>query len=313
MSATDANTHDQPVSERLSPTVRGLVRAMYRNAAQPEWTIERHRMGFEEATTPRPLAPGVEIERISTPGGAAEWVRPPGSDDRQTVLYLHGGGFIMGSINTTRAMATHLALATGRPLVILEYSLAPEVRFPTQPREACDTYAWLCDQVGAAQLVVMGDSAGGALAMSAILEARRRGLPMPAAAVLLSPLLDLRMQDPGLDHAAEHDPQLPRWLLSMMCSSYLGPDHDAENPLASPVLADLRDFPPILVHAAELEGLRGDSELLSVRARECGVRCDLEIWPGMIHVWHAFAPRLPEAAAAFEQIAGWLDMTVGIQ
>lgn len=132
---------------------------------------------------------------------------------------------------------------------------------------------------------------------------REQHHPLPAACVLLSPLLDLRMDNPALDTALADDPQLPRWLLGWMRESYLGGVTDRDDSLASPVLADLRGLPRTLVQTAELEALRPDAELFTARCAESMVDCSLQVWPGMIHVWLNFTPRLSEAAEALRAVA----------
>ncbi|MFI5626994.1 alpha/beta hydrolase [Nocardioides sp. NPDC051685] len=302
--------HETPVApreDRLSPNVLGLVRAMRRDPATPQWPVARHRDTYETAMSARPLPAGVSLSQVSTPGGVAEWIRPTRARDTETILYLHGGGFVMGSIVTARPIAADLAKRTGRPVLVLDYPLAPEATFPEQPHAAARTWAWLLEQVGVIHdLVIAGDSAGGALAVSTMLLLREQGHSLPAACVLLSPLLDLRMGNPTLDTALADDPQLPRWMLTWMCESYLGGVTDPADTLASPVLADLRGLPRTLVQTAELEALRPDAELFTARCTDSKVDCSLQIWPGMIHVWHNFTPRLPEAADALQAVANWL-------
>lgn len=292
---------------RLSPSVAGLVRALWRHAPQPHWPVDEHRRRFEEAAAGRPLASGVRVTAVSTPGGQAEWAVPAAGEGRGAVLYLHGGGFIMGSLATSRPFATQLAAATNRPVLTLGYSLAPEARFPVQVDEVLRCHDWLLDQgVPSDQLVYVGDSAGAWLTVSALLRLRADARALPARAVLLSPLLDLALASPSIDEFAATDPQTPRWLLIQMCGSFLGDVSPADAAVA-PLAADLTGLPPLLVQTAELEGLRGDAERFHAAATAAGTDCVLETWPGMIHVWHAFAPRLPEAADALTRVAGWLD------
>ncbi|MQA03174.1 MAG: alpha/beta hydrolase fold domain-containing protein [Streptosporangiales bacterium] len=292
---------------RLNPSVVGLVRALRRHAPQPDWPITEHHRRFEDAAAGRQLAPGVDLRSVATPGGQAEWAVPSGAEHGDAVLYLHGGGFIMGSLATSRPFATHLAAAVGRPVLTLGYSLAPQVRFPTQLDEVLRCHAWLLDEGFAPErLVLVGDSAGAWLVLAALLRLRASGATLPGRAVLLSPLLDLALASPSIDEFAGYDPQTPRWLLETMCDAFLG-DVSATSPAVAPLHADLRGLPPTLVQAAELEGLRGDAERFHAAAVAAGTDCELETWPGLIHVWHAFAPRLPEAVDALQRIGAWLD------
>lgn len=292
---------------RLSPSIGGLVRALRRHAPHPGWPVEEHRRRFEEAAAAREVARDVDVRVVETAGGPAEWAVPRGANPRDAVLYLHGGGFIMGSLATTRPLATHLAAAVGRPVLVLGYSLAPETRFPTQVEEVVRCHVWLLEQgVVPGRLALAGDSAGAWLAVAAMLRLRADDFPLPARAVLLSPLLDVTLGSSSIDENVAYDPQTPRWLLEVMCRSFLADADPAERGL-SPLHADLRGLPPTLVQTAELEGLRGDAERFHAAATEAGVECALETWPGLIHVWHAFAPRLPEAAQALRRIGAWLD------
>lgn len=284
----------------------GLVKALRRVAPQPGWPVAEHRRRFEEAAARRELAPGVTVRQVDTPGGPAEWAVPPEADHGSAVLYLHGGGFIMGSLSTTRPLASYLAAATSRPVLVLDYTLAPEGRVPVPVEEAVRCHTWLLDQgIAPERLALAGDSAGGWLAVATLLRLRRQRLPLPACAALLSPLLDLTLSSSSIDEYAGYDPQTPRWLLEQMRGYFLDGADPADLAL-SPLHADLRGLPPMLVQTAELEGLRGDAERFHSAAIDSGVECTLEIWPGVIHVWHAFAPKLPEANHALRRIGSWL-------
>jgi monoterpene epsilon-lactone hydrolase len=292
----------------LSPNLSGLVRALRLHPPQSQWTVLDHRVAFERASERRKIAPGTEVMAVATSGGKAEWVRPASSQGDEVVLYLHGGGFIMGSLATTRPLASHLASAIHRDVLVLEYGLAPESRFPVQISQIVDCYRWLLrNGYSADQIVLAGDSAGAALALSACAQLRMTGIDGPKAAVLLSPLLDMRLTAPSIDMCSHFDPQTPRWLLDMMVTNYLGHQANRGDPLASPLLGELGDLPPTLVQVAECESLVDDARDLQRRALVSGSAVELQIWSGVIHVWHAFAPQLPEACEALDAIGTWLD------
>lgn len=291
---------------RLSAGVVGLVRALRRHAPEPDWAVSEHRARFEEAAAGRELAPRVAARPVETPGGPAEWLVPEGADHGSAVLYLHGGGFIMGSLATTRPLASHLAAAIGRSVLVLGYPLAPEARVPTPVEEAVRCCTWLLDQgVAADRLVLAGDSAGAWLTVATLLRLRSNRLPLPVGVALLSPFLDLTLSSPSIDEYADYDPQTPRWLLERMREHFLD-GADPADPALSPLHADLRGLPPMLVQTAEVEGLRGDAERFAAALADADVACTLEVWPGVIHVWHAFAPRLPQATQALRRIGAWL-------
>lgn len=292
----------------LAPSVEGLVRALRRQPPSREWAPGDHHAAFQAAAERRPLADGVEIEAVRAGDVAGEWHIPGRRTSDQVLLYLHGGGFIMGSLATTRPMASHLAALTGRRVLVIDYTLAPGGAFPTQVDQTLAAYRWLAGQhVPAADLVLAGDSAGGGLALAAAQLLRDEGAPAPGGLVLLSPLLDLRLGSPSIDDHAEHDPQTPRWLLELMVRCYLGEDGVADDPRVSPLLGDLAGLPPMLIQVAEHEALRDDSVTLSDATRAAGGTAALQVWPGMIHVWHAFAPRVPEAVTAMRAVGDWLD------
>lgn len=298
---------------RLSQNVVGLVKALRRHAPQPSWPVAEHRRRYEDAAAERELAPGVTVRPVDTPGGPAEWVVPQGADLGSALLYLHGGGFIMGSLATTRPLASHLAVAVGRPVLVLGYTLAPDARIPTQIDEVVRCYTWLLDQgIAPERLVLGGDSAGGWLTIATLLRLRTQGHPLPGRVVLLSPFLDLTLSSSSIDEYAEYDPQTPRWLLEQMRDHFLKGADPADR-LLSPLHADLSGLPPMLVQTAELEGLRGDAERFHAAAIDAGVACTLETWPGVIHVWHAFAPRMPEASQALDGVGIWLADSLGYE
>jgi monoterpene epsilon-lactone hydrolase len=292
----------------LSPSVHGLVRALFQHAPQPDWTPVRHREVFEAATAGREPDPTVRVTPSRLGVLETEWHVPLEVRSELLITHLHGGGFIMGSLATTRPLASALAAATGRRVVVLDYPLAPETTHPGQPDAIFDALLDLCgDLPGGGRLVLAGDSAGGALALGAERALHRRGLgDRVAGLVLLSPLLDLRLTAPSLDSNAETDPQLPRWLVEQMVTAYRG-NADPGDPAVSAVLGSLEGLAPTLVQAAPHEALADDARLLARRADEYGATVELQWWNGMIHVWHQFAPRLQEATEALVAVGAFLD------
>ncbi|ANW65382.1 hypothetical protein BCA37_18925 [Mycobacterium sp. djl-10] len=289
--------------ERLAPEVRGLAAALRRHAPQPDWTPSQHRDAFKAATGSRALHPEVAVTATDLCGPVpAEQHTPQVLRSAQILLYFHGGGFIMGSSATSRPMASQLAAATGRAVVVPDYDLAPEYRFPHQVDQAALCYRALSWPSGQS-IVLVGDSAGAALSLRLAQTAGER----PVALVLLSPFLDLRLCASSIDDHDGYDPQTPRWLLEQMVGHYLNGVVPPGDPAASPLLGELSGLPPTLVQVAEWECLRDDAVTFARAATAAGSAVDLETWPGMIHVWHYFAPRLPQAVAALGAIGDWLD------
>jgi acetyl esterase/lipase len=293
------------MKDDLSPSLTGLVRRLAERSPRPGDSVAHQRAEFEDAVAGMPLHAGVEVRADDADGVPVEWLEPTESSDA-VLLYLHGGGYVIGSCGTIRPLASQLAAASRAPLLTVDYRLAPENRFPAAVEDALHAYEWLLGRGVAPQRVAVGgDSAGGGLAVATLLAARDRGLPLPTAGVCLSPWVDLTLSGPSFDANAAADPQVQRWLLAEMAAHYLGPA-DARAPLASPVFADLSGLPPLLVHTGSKEALVDDGRRLVDAAKQAGTDATLRCWPGMIHVWHAFAPRLSEANDAIAEIGQWL-------
>lgn len=296
---------------RLEPSGKlgRLVEVLRANASPPGVPLATQRERFESVTARMPLAEGVTCSSVDAGGVPAEWVEHPGArggDGAPTVVYFHGGGYGMGSLTTIRALVSQLAAASSARILSVDYRLAPEHSFPAAVDDAVTAYAWLLDQgTDPATVAFGGDSAGGGLTVAGLLAARDRGLPMPAAGVCISPWADLTMSSPSLERNAATDPEVTRAALEQWAEFYLA-GGDPKEPLASPVFADLRGLPPLLIQAGTAEAIEDDAVQLAAAARTAGVPVTLELYEGMIHVWHAFAPRLPEATAAIERIAAWL-------
>ena len=235
----------------------------------------------------------------------AEWIVPRVHDPATRMVWLHGGGYVAGSPRGYRAFVARLAKAAGAATFVPAYRLAPEHRFPAALDDArCAlTHAALHDPCGArsaARIVLGGDSAGGGLAVATCVSARDAGAPLPDALVLVSPWADLEGR--GASMVTRADSLLPPSLLFDWARHYLGPDGDPRSPLASPVHADLRSLPPMLIQVGDQEILLDDSTRLADRARAAGVRVELRVFAEMFHCFQAFAGVLPEARAAIEEI-----------
>ncbi len=276
-----------------------------RPAAGPGTTPEELRAGFEQMAAMFPLPPDVRVERADIAGVPCEWLTPPGAAEDAVLLYLHGGGYVIGSANTHRELAARIARAAGVRALVLEYRLAPEHPFPAAVEDASRAYRGLVERGFAPhRLAIGGDSAGGGLTVATLVKVRDEGLPMPAAAVLLSPWTDLAGTGASLTERASLDPIVQREPLLQMASLYLA-GADARNPLASPLYADLRRLPPMLIQVGTWETLYDDAARLAERAQAAGVEVAFEPWDEAIHVWQLFAAA-PEAREATERIGGFL-------
>lgn len=299
-------------SDGLDLATRRLIEALFRHAPAPTWSIRRHRETFEEAARRRPLAGGVSTMPVNANGVAAEWAMPS-TAGAGVVLYLHGGGFVMGSVATTRPLASHLAAATGTRVLYPAYRLAPEHPHPAAVDDALCAYRWLLDQgTTPDRIALAGDSAGCGLVLLLMLRLRSESMPLPAAGICLSPMIDLTLTAPSIEHNAQFDAQAPRWLLEKMVLAYAG-TADRRDPKLNAFYADLRGIPPLLIQSGELETVRDDGIRFAERAKDAGVDVTLQVWPAAIHVWHAFAPRLSAANQALSEVGRWLRPRLNIQ
>lgn len=248
------------------------------------------------------LPKGVTVRSVRAGGVHAEWVEPVGADPQKAVLYLHGGGYCTCSLDTHRGLAARLSLGSGSRLLLVDYRLAPEHPYPAALEDALASYHWLLSEgISPARTVIAGDSAGGGLTLSTAISLREVGDPLPAALTLISPWTDLTFSGESIRTLAAVDPVLKVGGTPLV-DHYTG-QHDPANPLISPLFADLRRLPPLFIQVGSDEILLSDSTRLAEKARLSGVDVSLEIWPGMWHVFQVFAPYVPEAQKAIDQIA----------
>ncbi|MFT3766244.1 MAG: alpha/beta hydrolase [Minicystis sp.] len=294
-----------------SPELRNIVAMLRAIPRRENPSIASLRRGFESMTRMFPPPADVRVEQVTLGSITGERLTPNDADPARTVLYLHGGGFVMGSPGTHRDLVARIARAAGATAYVPDYRLAPEHPFPQGIHDCVAVYREvLALGVSPSRLVIAGDSAGGGLTMATLLSLRDAGLPLPAAAVCLSPWVDQTISGASVDTRAESDPWIPKEGLHQMSRHYLA-DADPRHPLASPILADLSRLPPLLVQVGTAEILYDDAHRLAERAREGGVDVTFEPWEEMFHVWQAF-PMLPEAHEAVARIARFIrEKTAG--
>jgi phosphinothricin tripeptide acetyl hydrolase len=265
-------------------------------------TTAERRAQYERAERVFPTPADVKVEHVSAPAAPAEWLRPPSATPGRVVLYLHGGGYVIGSPRSHRHLAAAIAGAAAARALLLDYRLAPEHPYPAALEDATAAYRWLlAEGVAPGSVVIAGDSAGGGLTVATLLALREARVPLPAAAVCISPWVDLTCSGGSYVTKADADPIVGRAAVEQMARAYLGSTTPRE-PLASPLFADLRGLPPLLIHVGSEEVLLDDAVQLADRARAAGVDTTLEVYERMIHVWHWFLPMLDEAQTAVEAI-----------
>ena len=269
-------------------------------------------MQYDQAERAFPLAADFEVTNVVMRGVPGEWLRSPGAESA-LVLYLHGGGYVIGSPRSHRHLAAAIARAATGTALLPDYRRAPEHRFPAAVDDAVAAYRWLIDDHGAhpGSVVIAGDSAGGGLMLATLLALRDAGVPLPAAGVGISPWTDLSCGQPSHTTLAPTDPIVEASTLRRMVAAYLG-TADPRTPLASPLHGDLRGLPPLLIQVGTDEVLLDDATALVASARAAGVDATLEVWDRMVHVWHWFLPMLDEAQAAVERIGDFVRMRTAV-
>lgn len=274
-------------------------------------TIEEQRAAMEDAMVQFPLAEDVRCEPVDAGGVPAEWVTAPGVVEERVIYYLHGGGYLIGSIKTHRELVSRLSRAAGARVLIIDYRLAPEDPFPAAVADATAAYRWLISTgVNPARVVIAGDSAGGGLTAATLVALRDAGESLPAAGVCISPWVDMEGIGESMTKKAEIDPMVQREGIVEMAKAYLG-DADPRTPLAAPIYADLKGLPPLLIQVGTSETLLDDAKRLAERAKSAGVEVVLEPWEEMIHVWHIFAAMLPEGQQAIDRIGEFIRKHTG--
>ena len=254
-----------------------------------------------------PLPRGTRVGLVADDDVRGTWLTGRHADRvNGVVLYLHGGGFVFGSRRTHRHLAAALSVTTRRPVLLVDYRRAPEHPFPAAADDALAAYRWLLRTGHAPEsITVMGDSAGGHLAAGLLADLSRRRLPMPAAAVMFSPFLDLTCAEVAERDAVRRDPFVPPQRAIECGLSYAG-THAPTNRRLNVLGASKRRWPPVLIQVGDTECLLGDSERMAESIRSTGGHCELQVWPGQVHVFPAFYPLIPEGRAALGHVGRFL-------
>ena len=297
-----------------SPAMQDLIDALRdrqkASASQASPTLEERRAAFAPGGRLHPVPEDVVVSEVSAGGVPAHWLAAPGADAGRVLVFLHGGGYELGSVRSDGELAARLGRASGMRVLFPEYRLAPEHPFPAAIDDVLAAWRWLrTDQdLSARSLAVAGDSAGGGLAVALLVATRDAGEALPAAAVLMSPTVDLTSSGASMTERVDQDPISTPALLRQLASDYLA-GADPKTPLASPLFASLSGLPPLLVQVGTADLLLSDSERLASAATEAGVDVTLEIGEGLPHVYPLMLGT-PEAAEATEQVGEFLRARV---
>ncbi len=275
------------------------------NGYMPLWLT---RWAIKQSVNRVKLSADITHSHISADGVPCEWIVPKNSATDQVLLYLHGGGFVLGLTSLHLEMVAYLAQKLGMRVLMVDYCVAPEFPFPAPLDDCVSAYRWLVKQGFSGQnIVVAGDSAGGNLTITTLMTLRDAGDPLPAAGACLSPVGNMEARGGLLK--GQYDPLLHPRAATLYNKSYVA-DNDPRTPLLSPVFGDWRGLPPLLVHCGEDEILREDAVQIEKLAKAAGVDVQLEIYPRMWHVWQIY-PSLPQAVQSLDDIAGFLKSHIG--
>ncbi|WP_186044971.1 alpha/beta hydrolase fold domain-containing protein [Burkholderia gladioli] len=253
-----------------------------------------------------PLAEGVGLAAVAAPGVRGWWLRPAGAEaTAHAILYLHGGGYVLGSADAYRGFVSQLVARTGLPALLIDYPLAPEASLPAAPDAALAACRWLGGQ-GVGTIAVAGDSAGGGLSLVTLAQLTKLGgSPRAVAGVVFSPWTDLAFTGTSMVDPAVVDPLISHAYLLDCAAGYLGGAAPTD-PLASPLHGELAGLPPLLIQVGTDERLLDDARQYAGRAARAGVAVSLEIWEGMHHVFQLDLPHLDSSKAALERAAEFI-------
>ena len=252
------------------------------------------------------LRPDVKVEPVTANGVRAEWSSTPGATDDAALLYLHGGGYVIGSLDSHRHLVTEAGRAAGCWALALDYRLAPEHPFPAAVEDAVAGYRYLLGRgLKPDRIALAGDSAGGGLVVAAMAAIRDAGLPQPGCGWCISPWVDMEASGETMTSRSAADPMVQQAGILDMARLYLN-GADPRSPLASPIYANLNGLAPLLIQVGAAETLLDDALALAKAAGAADVYVDLQIWPEMVHVWHLFHPELKAGMHAIASGGGFV-------
>jgi len=278
------------------PEIVALRAKLAMRVRAPE--IAQRRKDFDARSQEYQVAADVTIEPVTANGVPAEWTATPDAARDGAILYLHGGGYVIGSLVSHRHMVSEIGRAARTRTLALDYRLAPEHPFPAPVEDTLAGYRFLLAQgLAPDRIALAGDSAGGGLVVAALVTIRETGLPQPACGWCISPWVDMEAIGDSMVDKAATDPGVQKEPLLELAAAYLG-GADPRSPLAAPIYADLTGIAPLLIQVGSMETLLDDAVRLARVAGAADVVVDLQIWPEMIHVWHMFHPELSSGRRA---------------
>ena len=261
-----------------------------------------------------PLIYGSKFKKVDINGVSAEWVTAPAewlsmseNFSEPIIMYLHGGGYIINNLEIYHYTAAKLSAVAGMSVLLADYKISPENKFPAALNDSITIYKWLLEQgYKAEEIIIMGDDAGGGLTLSTLLKIRSLGLKMPSLAICISPLTDLAQTGKSIQTNAETDPMMSYEFIKFCADCYVGEEGDRCDPFASPFYADLSGLPPMLIMVGSKEILLDDSVRFARKAEFFGVDAKLVIAQDMLHSWTIFAGMIPEGQQAIQYIGDFI-------
>jgi monoterpene epsilon-lactone hydrolase len=287
-----------------------VIREMLAARPRPAGLAER-RQRLDALGGQFPVAADIMIEPVDAGGVPAEWTASPGADRSRILVFLHGGGYVSGSIASHRHMIAEAGRAAGVRTLALDYRLAPEHPFPAALEDSIAAYGFLLDQgFGPRAIALGGESAGGGLAVATLVSLREMGLDLPACLWCSSPWTDLEMTGATMQTKAAVDPMIQKPYLHELAAAYLQ-GADPKAPKVSPVYAALHGLPPMLIQVGSSETLLDDAVRLAAVAGAADVPVTLRIWPEMIHGFHLFHPQLEDGRRALQEVGAFIRTHLG--
>ena len=284
----------------MSDQAIGALRAKLASRVRSD-DYQQRRKDMDAGFSQYGIARDVTVEPVTANGVRAEWTSTPQDDRDAALLYVHGGGYVIGSLDSHRHVVSEAGRAAKIWALALDYRLAPEHPFPAAVEDAVSGYRYLLSRgIRPGRIAIAGDSAGGGLVVAAMLAIREAGLAQPACGWCISPWVDMEGIGESMSSKAEADPMVQKAGLLEMANLYLGGARP-RSPLAAPIYADLRGLAPLLIQVGAAETLLDDAIRLAKVAGAADVRVDLQIWPEMVHVWHLFHPELKAGLRAIQE------------
>lgn len=283
-----------------------IVEQLHNTPAPVDPTLDQLRENYDQILLPFTPVEGTKISSESAGGVGVDFVTAPGAESERCSMFVHGGGFVLGSVRAYHELASRISAATRSRVALIDYRLAPEAVAPAAREDCVAAYRWLIENgADPARTSLIGDSAGGGLALLVAAQLAHNDLPTPAAVIALSPWIDVGVRADTPDEQVTGDPMLTPEALRWFAETYLA-SAAGNDPAHNALFADLTGLPPTLLQTGTRDVTHQDAVLFADRAKAAGVDVVLDVYPELIHDWHAFGPDLPEGQQALARVGTFL-------